>query len=277
MKTNTSYIHEYDILDDINECVNITIDSANSAYYSYEAALRHADLLGFFENASDSEVFMEKEKMGFFEKIGTAIINLIKKIADAIKNFASRFQKKTEEIKTDQEIVSQILQEHPDVKNEVCRGIKNEWFTYHDVAQYEKDIVGLCNMLEQHAIDHVTFKEKAAAALKKFASNGQIIITAGTTLAAGIAVVPKIVNQYKAAKTSLESLKKDSEKKGKKWKAGSGYIGEAESNNVDPKTASLIISEYSKAVSEITKEQTNVLQGYNVVDANLKAVANKYK
>ena len=63
MKTNTSYIHEYDILDDINECVNITIDSANSAYYSYEAALRHADLLGFFENASDSEVFMEKEKI----------------------------------------------------------------------------------------------------------------------------------------------------------------------------------------------------------------------
>ena len=50
MKTNTSYIHEYDILDDINECVNITIDSANSAYYSYEAALRHADLSGFFEN-----------------------------------------------------------------------------------------------------------------------------------------------------------------------------------------------------------------------------------
>ena len=265
------------MLDDINECVNITIDSANSAYYSYEAALRHADLLGFFENASDSEVFMEKEKMGFFEKIGTAIINLIKKIADAIKNFASRFQKKTEEIKTDQEIVSQILQEHPNVKNEVCRGIKNEWFTYHDVAQYEKDIVGLCNMLEQRAIDHVTFKEKAAAALKKFTSNAQIIVTAGSTLAAGIAIVPRIINQYKAAKTSLESLKKDSEKKGKKWKASSGYIKEAESNNVDPKTASLIISEYSKAVSEITKEQTNVLQGYNVIDANLKAVANKYK
>ena len=41
--------------------------------------------------------------------------------------------------------------EHPELKDTIARGINEEWFTYKDVAAFEKDTVALIAMLEKNA------------------------------------------------------------------------------------------------------------------------------
>ena len=66
MKTNAAYIHEFSILDDINETISEVTNEVNHAMYEYETAKRQDDLRSFFENYNE-DFIMEKE--GIFTRI----------------------------------------------------------------------------------------------------------------------------------------------------------------------------------------------------------------
>lgn len=279
MKTSAAYIHEYSILDDVNESLSEAISNINEASYKYNCMKRDFELKSFFEQTS-TDVFMEKEAMGFFEKIGNAIMKIIKKIADTIAKFTSKFFNKEKEMKTDEEIVTQIITENPELKKAVCQGINEKWFTYKDVAGYQKDIVGLVQMLEQQTISHKAFREKCLESMEKFKTSGQAIIGAGTTVAGLLAVIPKIHHAFKQNKSVSEDCKKvlnNLKTKIDSRKYINNPVNESASSGLTPETASLIVTEYSKAVSEITKEFNQVVASQNNASDVLKSFINEHQ
>lgn len=283
MKTNAAFIHEYSILDDINETLSDAIVSINEASYEYERAKRDFELKSFFENAP-LDVFMEKEKVGIFERIGNAIIKIIKKIGEVLSKFTNKFLHKSKEIQSDEEIVNQIAARNPELKSTICKGIKEEWFTYKDIAKYQKDIIGLTNMLEQQTIDHKTFKQKCSEALDKFNKSGAAVITAGATIVGVLAVIPKIHNVFQRNKKVVDESKPVLEKLKAKLGVGktkndpdpAAPVKESVSS-ITPETASLIVSEYSKAVSAMTQELNRVVASQNNVSEVLKSFINEHQ
>lgn len=283
MKTSATYIHEYSILDDINETLSDAITDVTKASYEYESVRRDFELKSFFEGTS-LDVVMEAEKAGIFERIGNAIIKIIKKISEAISKFTKKFFGKSEEIESDVDIVNQIAARNPELKSTICKGIKEEWFTYKDVAKYQKDIIGLTNMLEQQTIDHKTFRQKCSESLEKFNKSGAIIVGTATTILGVLAIIPKIHKTFKQNKKVVEESKPMLEKLRSKLGVGGAKDNKSQPepvkesvSSISPETASVIVSEYSKAVSVMTQELNHVVASQNAVGGILKSFINEHK
>lgn len=211
MKTNYAYINEFGFLDDLIDCINESTNDVAVRMYDYNNKLRETSTKAFFEGVNE-DVFMEKEKEGVLATIGKGIITLIEKIKEAITKLTEAIVGKSKEAESEAEIVNRIIEKHPELKNKVCEGIQKEWFTYKDVATYEKDVIGLINMLEKNAIDHRTFKDKMQAAADKFEASAKPIIAIGTTIGALLGLVGTIGLKSKKAKGTLQSLGKTTEK-----------------------------------------------------------------
>lgn len=211
MKTNYAYINEFGFLDDLIDCINESTNDVAVRMYDYNNKLRETSTKAFFEGVNE-DVFMEKEKEGVLATIGKGIITLIEKIKEAITKLTEAIVGKSKEAESEAEIVNRIIEKHPELKNKVCEGIQKEWFTYKDVATYEKDVIGLINMLEKNAIDHRTFKDKMQAAADKFEASAKPIIAIGTTIGALVGLVGTIGLKSQKAKGALKSLGKTTEK-----------------------------------------------------------------
>ena len=211
MKTNYAYINEFGFLDDLIDCINESTNDVAVRMYDYNNKLRETSTKAFFEGVNE-DVFMEKEKEGVLATIGKGIIALIEKIKEAITKLTEAIVGKSKEAESEAEIVNRIIEKHPELKNKVCEGIQKEWFTYKDVATYEKDVIGLINMLERNAIDHRTFKDKMQAAADKFEASAKPIIAIGTTIGALVGLVGTIGLKSQKAKGALKSLGKTTEK-----------------------------------------------------------------
>ena len=281
MKTNTAYIHEYSMLDDINETLSDAITSINEASYEYDRAKRDFELKTFFEDSSP-DLFTEAEKAGIFERIGNAIIKIIKKIGEVLSKFTDKFLHRSKEIQTDEEIVNQIATEHPELKSTICKGINKEWFTYRDIAKYQKDIIGLTNMLEQQTIDHRTFKEKCSEAFNNFNKSGTAIIATGTTIVGLLSIVPKVHSAFQKNKKVLNESKGILEKLKSKIGANKskddalGFVKES-TGSLSPEIVSVIVKEFSKAVSVITGELNRVIASQGNIGEVLKNFINEHK
>ena len=211
MKTNYAYINEFGFLDDLIDCINESTNDVAVRMYDYNNKLRETSTKAFFEGVNE-DVFMEKEKEGVLATIGKGIITLIEKIKEAITKLTEAIVGKSKEAESEAEVVNRIIEKHPELKNKVCEGIQKEWFTYKDVATYEKDVIGLINMLEKNAIDHRTFKDKMQAAADKFEASAKPIIAIGTTIGALVGLVGTIGLKSQKAKGALKSLGKTTEK-----------------------------------------------------------------
>lgn len=279
MKTNAAYIHEFSILDDINETISEVTNEVNHAMYEYETSKRQDDLRSFFENYNE-DFIMEKE--GIFTRIGNAIIKLIKKIGDVISKFTDKFFHRSKEVETDEQVVNQIVSRNPELRSTVVKGLKNEWFTYKDVAKYKDDILGLSMMLEQQTIDHKTFKQKCGEALDKFNKSGTAIITAGATIAGVLTILPKIVNAFKRNKKALGDTKGALGSLSKKAETASPQTPapqtttEAANGKITPETVSTILSEISKATSVMSEELNRVSNSQINIDDVLKMFIKQY-
>lgn len=211
LKTNQAYINEFSFFDNVMECVEECRNEVDMAVYSYNNNKRQAELKSFFEGVMDDELFIEKEGEGVLAKIGNVIIKLVKKVADFLTSTKEKLLGLTQKSKTDAEIVNKLIAEHPELRKEVIDGLEKEWFTYKDVAKFEKDVVGLIQMLDKNKIDHATFKDKMKKACKEFSESGKSVLAATATLGSILMIIPNIAKGVKASRATLQEMSKTAE------------------------------------------------------------------
>jgi hypothetical protein len=212
MKTSHAFINEMNSYDSMFESLENFGKEIAVATYAYESAIRQIDLKSFFEAADKPEEKKDEAKESFLGKIGNAVITLIEKIKNFMKTIKEKIFGNGEDLRKDTEVVNDILAKNPQLKKQVAEGIKKEWFTYRDVAAYEKDVAGLINMLDQKAIDNATFLDRMSKAADKFNKSAAPIISVGCTIAGLVTLVPKMLKGCKETTDFLGSMNGQLEK-----------------------------------------------------------------
>lgn len=211
-KTSHDFIHEYGIIDDFAEALHEANTIINESVFQYKQAVHSIEMKQLFEAASDDyPVMLEKEGQGVLAKIGNAVVTLIKKIGEFIEKFASAFLGFFKKDKDEAAKVTKMVKENPALSDRILKGLKKEWFTTKDVAQYEKDINGLIKMLEKHEIDHKTFKDRMADAFDKFNKSAVPLCTTVGTISAVLAIGPNLAKAADSNKKLMEKLKTNME------------------------------------------------------------------
>lgn len=207
LTTNNAYIKEYSLFDDMLENTDSFMADINKAFYEYENACRQIELKSFFENTSDSEYMFEAEKKSFVEKIGEKILELIEKISDFIKSIGERITGNIKKEKSYEETVTEILKEHPELRNDIINGINKEWYTVKDIAKLEKDIVGLTTLVKQKKIDNETLKEKVTSIFSNFHDSAAPITSSIKDINTLTSAFPTLVKNAEDGKRSLLKIK----------------------------------------------------------------------
>lgn len=266
LKTNQPYINEFNFFDNVMECVEECKKEVDMAIYSYNNNKRQIELKSFFEGVMDDELFIEKEGEGVLAKIGNAIIKLVKKVADFLTDTKEKLFGMTQKAKTDAEIVNKLIDEHPELKKEVIEGLEKEWFTYRDVAKFEKDVVGLIQMLDKKKIDHETFKDKMKKACKEFTESGKVILAASCTLGSLLMVAPNVSKGVKASRSVLQDISK----------TAGDFTKNVEKNYTenDVNMLQAIGNAFGQAIGIITKECNQRQRGQGKIASILNRFAN---
>lgn len=214
--TCKSYIEEYRLFDDVFDCLNEASHDLDVAVGNYNMRMHQLKSKMFFESSSDMdyEAIMEAESQGILAKIGTAVMTLVQKVSDFIKKITEKITGNIKLGKSDEEKVNQILAQHPELKDQVVEGIDKEWFTVSDVAKFEKDVVGLIQMLNKEAIDHQTFMDRFKAACKRFTDSAAPILGATTTVLGFMKIVPEIHKHVKGTRDTITAFNETAKKFG---------------------------------------------------------------
>ena len=179
IKTDNAYINEYKLFDLVLEGCEEFEEEVLEATFEYNREIDKIDLETFFEAEGNTDEKATAAKQSFLNKIGTAIMKLVEKVANLINDIKEKILGNTKSLESDVEIVNRMLKDHPELAEKVVDGINKEWFTYADLAQYEKDVVGLITLLKESKLDHETFLEKMS---KLNASVGEESKNLGNTL-----------------------------------------------------------------------------------------------
>lgn len=268
MKTNHKYINEYLLSDEVMEACQECENSIIWDMYEYNNKIRQIKLNSFFESSSDESALVEKEKKNILYKIGEAISKIINKLADFIKKIFNTITGRTRDIQSDAQKVDQLIAMHPELRDQIYKGLKEEWFTYKDILQYENDTFALMDMLEKNIIDHRTFTDKMQAAADKFEKSAKPVIKIVGTIG-GVAIVGgQICKGCSQIKETIDNLLDRCKKTKKKITSG---------NNVDPSVAQASVNALNQCVQKSTKEADNRVKGANNASNYLKNQANKHK
>ena len=247
MKTSASYIHEYSLFDAVLESVAEGKKTVYEAVVSYETAAHKLDMMNFFEDANaDVKSDTSEKRKNIFERIGAQVMKIVNAVTKFIADLSDNLLKALKISKTDEEKVNQILKSHPELRNEVVNGIDKNWFSVKDVAQYEKDVIGLCEMLKQNKIDHQTFMEKLSASAKKFNESAKPIVDAAGTVGGILGAIGLLHKKANESKSALDSLKKRFAEFGKEVDNNKAYAGEG--------TASAIFNAFSDLIHARTQD-----------------------
>ena len=131
LRTNVSYINEFSQCDFVLEALNIASKVIEEACYDYDIAIKNNDFLDFFEAGADkkkTEEKKEKDKKNFLEKIGGAILSAIHALGNFIKRIGGIFTKNVEDVRTEEDILEDMLKDNPWLKNQVIPGFEKGWF-----------------------------------------------------------------------------------------------------------------------------------------------------
>lgn len=208
MKTNTEYINEFSLCDQVIETLESVERDLVAASYKYETKCRQLDLNSFFAESNEYDLILEQEQDGFLAKIGKAVIQIVEAIANFIRDIGAKITGNAKESRDVNDVVNKMIIEHPELKDEIVKGINKNWYTMRDVASFEKDIIGLTNMLKQKAIDHKTFKEKLGDRCKAFSNSAAPILNGAATAGAIIGLPAVLHKKATASKDSLSKLQK---------------------------------------------------------------------
>lgn len=206
MRTSVMFINEYSLSDSVIECAEEVVASVMSAAWDYENHKRDIELRAVLESADTTAILLEKEGQGFLASVGNAIMTLIHKVEEFLKKITDVLFGSLKKNKDEVEIVTRLITQYPELKTVVCKGLNEEWFTYKDIAAYEKDVCGLIQMLEKKSIDHQTFKDKLKKAMDKFNDSAQPLVTAAKNVQDLLGFIPKVHEHATNGKKAMQSL-----------------------------------------------------------------------
>lgn len=206
MRTNAMFINEYSLSDSVIECAEEVVASVMSAAWDYENHKRDIELRAVLESADTTAILLEKEGQGFLASVGNAIMTLIHKVEEFLKKITDVLFGSLKKNKDEVEIVTKLITQYPELKTVICKGLNEEWFTYKDIAAYEKDVCGLIQMLEKKSIDHQTFKDKLKKAMDKFNDSAQPLVTAAKNVGDLLGFIPKVHEHATNGKKAMQSL-----------------------------------------------------------------------
>ena len=203
--TLIGYLTEYKEFDDMNVFLESMQKEVRRTYVSYENDVRKANQKFFLEGV-DEEPFLEAAENNFFARIGRKIRELAEKIKNFFGNILAKI--KGEDINSEQAKAQQVLKEHPEYKDKILISLEKGDITLHDVAQYEKDVETLIELIKKNQIDENSFKERVKKAGEKFIKTGKVVADVTGTAVAIVMIAPKIMNACSDAKKSMERLTK---------------------------------------------------------------------
>lgn len=204
MRTSVMFINEYSLSDSVIECAEEVVASVMSAAWDYENHKRDIELRAVLESADTTAVLLEKEGQGFLASVGNAIMTLIHKVEEFLKKITDVLFGSLKKNKDEVEIVTKLITQYPELRKTVCKGLSEDWFTYKDIAAYEKDVCGLIQMLEKHTIDHQTFKDRIKNAMDRFNDSAQPLASAVKNIEDLVDFIPRV---HKGATESKEAVK----------------------------------------------------------------------
>ena len=267
-KTCKSYIEEYNIFDSVFESLNDVSKDVNIAIAQYDMKMHQFRSKMFFESSQiDYDALMESEGENVLSRIGNAVLKLIQKVTDFISKITNKINDNIKYSKSDEEKVNQIITQHPELRNQVIDGIDKNWFTVSDVAKFEKDVIGLINMLNKNAIDHQTFMDKFRASCKKFAESNAPILAATTTVIGFMKIVPEIHKQVRGVKNAINSFNE----------AGKKFKNDIDNNysKDDITKANAIMYALKQAIGLTTSECKHQVESQNKVRNVFRWIARK--
>ena len=162
MLTSVSYINEDKDFINFIEYVESVDNDIHKSMVKLDLIRKEAGVKLFFESSTKEEymLFCEEENQSVLSKIGNHIMEMIKKFLDFFKGIFEKFKELFNDVESDKKTVEKMIQQNPAIGKEVVTGLKNEWFTYGDVAKYNKDMMGLYDMLIEKRIEHESVNEK---------------------------------------------------------------------------------------------------------------------
>lgn len=163
-KINTEYIFEKNPMDKLIHSIEGYVKSSEDLYNESVRLSNHKDNMLFFENENTTDG--EKSLLG---KIGEQVAKLINFIKELIAYIGDTVFGTMNSFKNHKKIVDKLVKEHPELMDDIIKGLENKWFDYVDIAEYEHNYVGLVKMLKDEKISHQTFMQKTNSLFTKMA------------------------------------------------------------------------------------------------------------
>lgn len=191
-----SYIHEWDFYDNAMVAAHDVQKECAVAEFELNQAEQLAMKKVMLESA-DYDVLMEAAKENFFVRVGKAVINLIKKIADFLKGIFDKVfnRKKNQEREQNIAIAKQYLAKHPEQRDTIISAMEHGDMDLKDVAQYARDVEQVIKLAERQETEADTLNNKVNDVCKKI-DNSAPINVAKTLGTIGLAV-GGVVTLYK--------------------------------------------------------------------------------
>jgi hypothetical protein len=200
-----NFIHYYDDVDEVMSVLENGESSIMEASYAYEEAKRIGEQKIFFEECAQDEIdlTLEAAENNVFATIGKAVMAALSTFKKFLEDFITFLTDKFRGAETDKDKINKILKDHPDLKDQVVLSLEKGVLSYKDIASFEKDYLGLVQLLQSGKLDELTFKDKATKAIEKFDNSAKIIAGAGLTVVALIGILPKLIQGIGDAKNSI--------------------------------------------------------------------------
>lgn len=191
-----SYIHEWDFYDNAMIAAHDVQRECAVAEFELSQAEQLAMKKVMLESA-DYDVLMEAAKENFFVRVGKAVTNLIKKIADFLKGIFDKVfnRTKNQERERNIAIAKQYLAKHPEQRDTIISAMERGDMDLKDVAQYARDVEQVIKLAERQETEADTLNNKVNDVCKKI-DNSAPINVAKTLGTIGLAV-GGVVTLYK--------------------------------------------------------------------------------
>ncbi len=163
MKTNSVFINEFEDFLAFESSMDTMSKKLDDDIRKYELTKSRRGLELYFEsyNTEEYRLMCEEEEKNIFQKIGEYVKQLIDKFINFITSlFKKDINNEVDELERDKKIVEKMVAENPTIGKEIVAGIKNERFTYGDVAKYNKDMYGLLELILTAKVDDMQIQKK---------------------------------------------------------------------------------------------------------------------
>lgn len=251
VKTNPNFINESSFFDEVNEDLFNINNELTLEMTNYKLNLHSIEMKEFFESGDDTEESKNKAKKNIFARIGQFVMRLLDNIGKLINKSKESLTNQKDGDKAASKL-TKILSDNPYLKDDIMEGISKGWYDVPDVAQYEKDIVGLLQMVEQSKLDHQTFLQKVNARITQFNDAIAPASTAIKNVDTFVAIPRNINNTVKACNDLSDILSR-------KKNECDNQKGDAEVISAELTAINKVLASISKALYANNKNQSRLI------------------